>query len=85
MRLPAPETVVGALSAAGHPLLFEELNNVPVPESEARWAFRNAHLMRKLFSSGDLLFYTGLFDEAFTDRVFARMHELAKGTREQRG
>jgi glycerol-1-phosphate dehydrogenase [NAD(P)+] len=79
-----PEVVVGALAAAGHPLLFEELN-VPVPESEARWAFRNAHLMRKRFSSGDLLFYMGWFDEAFSDHVFARMHELVKETREQRG
>ncbi len=79
-----PEAVVGALAAAGHSLLFEELN-VPVPEEEARWAFRNAHLMRKRFSSGDLLFYTGLFDEALTDVVFSRMHELAKGARERRG
>ena len=78
-----PEAVVEALAAAGHPLLFEELN-VPVPEEEARWAFRNAHLMRKRFSSGDLLFYTGLFDEALIDGVFSRMRELAKGTGERR-
>ncbi len=79
-----PEAVVGALAAAGHPLLFEELN-VPVPEEEARWAFQNAHLMRKRFSSGDLLFYTGLFDEALIDGVFSRMHDLANGTRERHG
>ena len=56
-----------------------------VPESEARWTSRNAHLMRKRLFSGDLLFCMGWFDEAFSDHVFARMHELVKGTREQRG
>ncbi len=50
---------------------------MPVPEAEARWAFRNAHLMRKRFSHGDLLFYTDLFDDTHTEGVFARMHELA--------
>jgi hypothetical protein len=36
----------------------------------------NAHLMRNRFSSADLLFYLGWFDDAFVDRVFTRMHEL---------
>ncbi len=81
--VPKPEAVVEALAEAGHPLLFEELN-VPVPEAEARWAFRNAHLMRKRFSHGDLLFYTSLFDDTHTERVFARMHELADLVRRQR-
>jgi glycerol-1-phosphate dehydrogenase [NAD(P)+] len=69
------EPYVKALASAGHPLYFEELN-VPVPESQARWAYHHAHMMRKRFSSGDLINFLGWFDEAWTDRVFARMHEL---------
>ncbi len=65
---------------AGHPLYFEELN-VPVAESQGRWAYHNAHLMRKRFSHGDLLYYLGWFDEDWTDRVFARMHELVEKAR----
>jgi len=77
------EPYVKALADAGHPLSFEELN-VPVPESQGRWAYHNAHLMRKRFSSGDLLFYLGWFDQAWTDRVFARMHELVDAVRKSR-
>jgi glycerol-1-phosphate dehydrogenase [NAD(P)+] len=74
------EDYVEAYQAAGHPLYSEELN-VPVPESQARWAYHNAHLMRKRFSHGDLLFYLGWFDESWTDRVFARMHTLVDKAR----
>jgi len=72
------EQYVSAYRAAGHPLHFEELN-VPVPEAQARWAYQNAHLMRKRFSHADLLFFCGLFTRGWTDRVFARMHELVDG------
>ena len=74
------EPYVTALEKAKHPLYFEELN-VPVPESQARWAYHNAHLMRKRFSSSDLIFFLGWLDDAWTDRVFARMHELVDGAR----
>ena len=77
------EPFVQALASAGHPLYFEELN-VPVPERQARWAYHNAHLMRKRFSSGDLINFLGWFDEAWTDRVFARMHELVEGARKKK-
>lgn len=76
------EPYVKSLAAAGHPLLFEELN-VPVPESQARWAYHNAHLMRKRFSSGDLIHFLGWFDESWTDRVFARMHALVADARQK--
>jgi glycerol-1-phosphate dehydrogenase [NAD(P)+] len=76
-----PEPYVKALAAAGHPLNFEELN-ICVPEDQARWAYHNAHLMRKRFSSGDLINYFGWFTEAWTERVFARMHQLIKEARE---
>ncbi len=74
------EPYVTALEKAKHPLYFEELT-VPVPESQARWAYHNAHLMRKRFSSSDLIFFLGWLDDAWTDRVFARMHELVDGAR----
>jgi glycerol-1-phosphate dehydrogenase [NAD(P)+] len=74
------ELYVESLNAAGHPMYFEELN-VPVSESQARWAYHNAHLMRKRFSSGDLIHFLGWFDETWTDEVFARMHELVERTR----
>ncbi len=77
------EVYVKALASAGHPLYFEELN-VSVPESQARWAYHNAHLMRKRFSSGDLINFLGWFDAAWTDRVFARMHELVEGARKNK-
>lgn len=74
------ESFVQALHIAGHPLLFDELN-IPVSEDQARWAYHNAHLMRKRFSSGDLIHYLGWFTEDWTDRVFARMHKLVKEVR----
>ncbi len=78
--VPPAEECVRALATAGLPLRFEELPT-PVPEDQARWAFANAHLMRNRFSSADLLHFVGWFDEAFTDRVFTRMHELVDGAR----
>lgn len=77
------EPYVKALALSGHPLYFEELN-IRVPESQARWAYHHAHLMRKRFSSGDLINYLGWFDEAWTDRVIARMHEVVDGVRKSR-
>jgi glycerol-1-phosphate dehydrogenase [NAD(P)+] len=74
------EEYVPAYAKAGHPLYFEELN-VCVPEEQGRWAYHNAHLMRKRFSHGDLIDYLGWFDEDWTDRVFARMHELVEKAR----
>jgi glycerol-1-phosphate dehydrogenase [NAD(P)+] len=78
--VPPAEECVRALATAGLPLRFEELPT-PIPEEQARLAFANAHLMRNRFSSADLLHFLGWFDEAFTDRVFTRMHELVDGAR----
>jgi glycerol-1-phosphate dehydrogenase [NAD(P)+] len=78
--VPPAEQCVDALATAGLPLRFEDLPQ-PIPEEQARWAFANAHLMRNRFSSADLLNYLGWFDDAFVDRVFTRMHELASRAR----
>ncbi len=79
---PARE-IVRILASAGHPLRFEELEPA-ISEAEARWAFEHAHLMRKRFSAGDLLFFLGWLDERFTTRVFARMRELVAEVRGER-
>ncbi len=75
LTAPAAE-VAGVLADAGIPLRFEDLT-VPIPRAEARWAFANAHRFRDRFSSVDLLFVTGFFDDALVDRIFARLDELA--------
>lgn len=72
--------IVETLAIAGHPLRFDELDPA-ISEAEARWGFEHAHLMRKRFSAGDLLFYLGWLDERFTARVFERMHELVADVR----
>jgi len=74
------EPYIQSLAKAGHPLYFNELD-VQIPEEQARWAYHNAHLMRKRFSSGDLINFLGWFDDDWTDNVFARMHELVDGVR----
>jgi glycerol-1-phosphate dehydrogenase [NAD(P)+] len=74
------EEYVPAYAKAGHPLYFEELN-VPVPEAQGRWAYENAALMRKRFSHADLIRFLGWWDEDWTDRIFARMHELVEKAR----
>jgi glycerol-1-phosphate dehydrogenase [NAD(P)+] len=74
------EPYVRSLNASGHPMLFNELN-VPIPEDQARWAYHNAHLMRKRFFASDIVYFMGWFDEGWTDRVFARMQELVDGAR----
>jgi glycerol-1-phosphate dehydrogenase [NAD(P)+] len=73
-----PETVVQSLAMARHPLRYEELG---VPEEQARWAFKNGHLMRGRFSSADLLNFMGWLDDAFVDEVFAEHRRLAEAQR----
>lgn len=76
------EDCLGAIVQAGLPTRFEDLP-VPIPEEQARWAFSHAHLMRKRFSHADLLHFLGWFDEALTDRVFARLGELVAAARDR--
>jgi glycerol-1-phosphate dehydrogenase [NAD(P)+] len=71
---------VEAYHVAGHPLLFEELN-VPVLNDEAKWAYQNAHLMRKRFSHADLLFFTGRLTSEWTEEVFLEMRRLVDSIR----
>lgn len=74
------EPYVRSLNASGHPMYFSELN-VPISDEQARWAYHNAHLMRKRFFASDIVYFLGWFDENWTDRVFARMNELVDAAR----
>ena len=66
-----PERLGDALSQAGAPTRFGELDPPASPEV-ARWALTNCHLMRDRFTLADLLFFAGWWDEAFVDRLLDR-------------
>jgi hypothetical protein len=70
-----PEVVVQSLAMANHPLRYEDLG---IPEAQARWAFRNGHLMRGRFSSADLLSFMGWLDYDLVDEVFADYRQLTE-------
>jgi len=69
-----PAAVVAGLTRAQHPLRYEDFG---IPEQQARWAFKNGHMMRQRFSFADLLNYLGWLDDAFVDDVFTQMGTLA--------
>jgi len=70
-----PATYVAALAAAGHPLRWEDIPT-DLTEAAARWAFTNAHLMRKRTSVADVLAFAGLWTEEFIDGVFETYRDL---------
>lgn len=74
-HLMVPEQYVELLRQIGHPLRFEEMET-PLTEKEVRWAFHNAHLMRKRFTIGDLGFLGGMFDDAVCDKIFQQFDVL---------
>lgn len=71
-------TYVDLLHKAGHPLTFEELG---IPEAEARWAFRNAYMLRKRVSTADLLIFMGWMDAAWVTWNFSAAHHLIEQVR----
>jgi glycerol-1-phosphate dehydrogenase [NAD(P)+] len=77
MVLP-PETLGGALREAGAPARFGELDP-PVSPEVVRWALGNCHLMRNRFTLADLLFYAGLWDDAFVERLLQRARSAGGG------
>lgn len=72
-----PAHYVEALVAAGHPVRWEKIPD-GITEDHARWAFTNAHLMRKRTSVADLLNFTGQWNEQLVDKIFATYRELTK-------
>jgi len=70
-----PAEFVAALAAAGHPLRWEDIPT-DLTEAQARWAFTNAHLMRKRTCVADVLAFGGLWNEEFIDEVFETYRDL---------
>lgn len=71
------EDYAALLRQMGHPMDFSDMQT-PVSRREVRWAFYNAHLMRKRFSIGDLAFFSGLFDETLRDTIFDQFDTLTQ-------
>jgi glycerol-1-phosphate dehydrogenase [NAD(P)+] len=76
-HLMEPRAFVDLLRSFGHPLRFEDLD-VPISLEQVRWAFANAHLMRKRFTIGDFAFLTGVFTEVAVDRIIEQFYELTR-------
>ena len=53
--------------------------NYPVDAKTALWAISNCHLMRSRFSIVDLLYYTGIWNERFVEKVVARAKAMDAG------
>ena len=77
MVLP-PERLAGALREAGAPARFGDLDP-PVAPGVARWALGNCHLMRNRFTLADLLFFAGVWDDAFVERALERARAAGGG------
>jgi glycerol-1-phosphate dehydrogenase [NAD(P)+] len=77
MVLP-PERLGAALSEAGAPVRFGELDP-PVAPEVARWALGSCHLMRNRFTLADLLFFAGWWDDTFVERVLERARSAGGG------
>ncbi|QIN80107.1 iron-containing alcohol dehydrogenase [Rubrobacter marinus] len=73
-----PEKLAGALTGAGAPARFGELDPPASPEV-VRWALGNCHLMRNRFTVADLLFFLGWWDDAFVERLLDRARSAGGG------
>jgi glycerol-1-phosphate dehydrogenase [NAD(P)+] len=69
-----------ALDRARHPLLFSELD-VPVTEERFRWAARNAHLMRRRFTSSDLAHFLGWYDKNWENDLISCYNNTVEAAR----
>jgi glycerol-1-phosphate dehydrogenase [NAD(P)+] len=76
--LETPERIVAALSAAGAPTRFSELEN-PSEPADVVWALRNCHLMRNRFTIADLAFLSGNWTASDVDSALAEAAGLGAG------
>lgn len=74
------EECAKALALSTHPLLPEEME-VPIGEERMRWAFKNARLMRKRLTSGDLVGFLGLYDDQWENAVIDRVKAAVAAAR----
>ena len=73
-----PERLVEALTLAGAPARFGDLDP-PVRPETARWALLNCHLMRDRFNVVDLLYFLGWWDVPFIERLLERVRSAGGG------
>ncbi len=76
-HLMAPDQYVSLLRKIGHPMRFEDMET-PLLKNEVRWAFHNAHLMRKRFTIGDLAFLGGMFEDNVCDVILNEFEILTQ-------
>ena len=73
-----PEYIAECMHKANAPCRYSVLN-YPVDAKTATWAMNNCHLMRNRFSVIDLLFYTGIWNEDFVQKIIARADSMDAG------
>ena len=73
-----PEYIAECMHKAKAPCRYSKLN-FPVDERTVRWAITNCHLMRNRFSVIDLLYFTGVWDEDFVQRLLDRAEAMDAG------
>ena len=73
-----PEYIAECMHKAKAPCRYSVLN-FPVDAKTATWAMNNCHLMRNRFSVIDLLFYTGIWNEDFVQKIIARADSMDAG------
>lgn len=73
-----PEYISMCMHNANAPCRYSQLN-YPVDAKTALWAISNCHLMRSRFSIVDLLYYTGIWNERFVEKVVARAKAMDAG------
>ena len=73
-----PEYIADCMHKANAPCRYSVLN-FPVDAKTATWAMNNCHLMRNRFSVIDLLFYTGIWNEDFVQKIIARADSMDAG------
>ena len=73
-----PEYIADCMHKANAPCRYSVLN-FPVDAKTATWAMNNCHLMRNRFSVIDLLFYTGVWNEDFVQKIIERADGMDAG------
>jgi len=74
----APERVVDAITMAGAPARFSDLNASASPE-DVYWAVAHCHLMRNRFTIADLAFATGFWTEVEVRSVLNEAAAIGTG------
>lgn len=73
-----PAYISTCMHNAEAPCRYSRLN-YPVDAKTATWAIRNCHLMRNRFSIIDLLYFTGIWNDDFVQKVLSRAEALDAG------